>query len=63
MRREARDHFSALLRHGGAIAPDTSRAAEPAESLESQLDRAETRRLRRECDRIRLEESLGLDAT
>ena len=36
-----------------------SRAAEPAETLESQLDRAETRRLRLEIDRFRLEESLG----
>ena len=36
-------------------------AAEPAETLESQLDRAETRRLRLEVDRFRLEESLGFD--
>jgi hypothetical protein len=54
MRREARDHFSALL-------TDASEATAPAESLESQLNRAETRRLRRECDRIRLRESLGWD--
>ena len=52
----------ALLTDVGAIDPDTSRAAAPAETLESQLDRAETRRLRREYDRFRLEESLGFDA-
>ncbi len=60
-RAQTRDEIYALLTDSGAIAPDTSRAVEPAESLESQLDRVENRRLRRECDRIRLDASLGWD--
>jgi HK97 family phage prohead protease len=61
-RARARDQMFALLTDVGAIDPDTPRGTEPVESLESQLDRAETRKLRRECDRIRLAESLGWDA-
>jgi hypothetical protein len=34
-------------------------AAEPAGTLEEQLDRRETRRLRRECDRLLLDAALG----
>ena len=60
-RAQLRDEMYALLTDVAAIDPDTSRAAAPAETLESQLDRAETRRLRREYDRFRLEESLGFD--
>jgi hypothetical protein len=60
-RAQVRDEMYALLTDVAAIDPDTSRAAASAETLESQLDRAETRRLRRELDRFRLEESLGFD--
>ena len=60
-RAQIRDEMYTLLTDVAAIDPDTSRAAAPAGSLESQLDRAETRRLRLEIDRFRLEESLGFD--
>jgi hypothetical protein len=55
VRDRARDEIYALLAH------DSGEAGTLEERLDRRVARAEMRQLRRQCDRIRLEEALGFD--
>jgi uncharacterized protein len=55
VRDRARDEFYALLTH------DSGEAGTLEKRLDKRVARAEMRQLRRECDRLRLEEALGWD--